>query len=393
MGMAAPLRGKVAIVGAADTEVGVIKHMGATQLCIEAILRALVDAGIDKNAVDGLVTCNSMAEPYMYHAEAVAEYLQIFPRYCVSVGAGGGTTFTALHQAASAIASGICQTVVVAMADSLRSGMTRERALAMQSASGHPQFERPYGLPVPGYYALIAQAHMHEYGTTPEQLAAVAVSTRKHAMRNPTAQMRSPITVEDVLNSRLIADPLHLLDCSLVSDGGAAVVVTSAERALDCKQRPVYLLGAGEGHGHEHISQARSLTTSAAADAGRRAYEMAGVGPRDIDFAQLYDCFTPVVLIELEDLGFCKKGEGGPFVAAGSIEPGGPLPVNTHGGLLSHCHPGNPGSMFALTEAVTQLRGQAGERQLAKADVALVHGQGGIMSSHCTVILGRERGT
>ena len=391
--MTSTIRGKAAIVGAADTEVGVIQHMGATQLCIEAILRALSDAGIDKSAVDGLVTCNSMAEPYMYHAEAVAEYLQIFPNYCVSVGAGGGTTFTALHQAASAIASGICHTVVVAMADSLRSGMTRERALAMQSASGHPQFERPYGLPVPGYYALIAQAHMHEYGTTPEHLAAVAVSTRKHAMRNPAAQMRSPITVEDVLSSRLIADPLHLLDCSLVSDGGAAVVVTSAERATDFKQRPVYLLGTGEGHGHEHISQAQSLTTSAAADAGRRAYEMAGLGPRDIDFAQLYDCFTPVVLIELEDLGFCKKGEGGPFVAAGSIEPGGPLPVNTHGGLLSHCHPGNPGSMFALTEAVTQLRGQAGERQVAKADVALVHGQGGIMSSHCTVILGRERGT
>ena len=391
--MAASLRGKAAIVGAADTEVGVIKHMGATQLCIEAILRALSDAGIDKSAVDGLVTCNSMAEPYMYHAEAVAEYLQIFPSYCVSVGAGGGTTFTALHQAASAIASGICHTVVVAMADSLRSGMTRERALAMQSASGHPQFERPYGLPVPGYYALIAQAHMHEYGTTPEQLAAVAVSTRKHAMQNPTAQMRTPISIEDVLNSRLIADPLHLLDCSLVSDGGAAVVVTSAERAQDFPHRPVYLLGVGEGHGHEHISQARSLTTSAAADAGRRAYDMAGLGPRDIDFAQLYDCFTPVVLIELEDLGFCKKGEGGPFVAAGSIEPGGPLPINTHGGLLSHCHPGNPGSMFALTEAVTQLRGQAGERQVAKAGVGLVHGQGGIMSSHCTVILGRERGT
>jgi acetyl-CoA acetyltransferase len=389
----ASLRGRTAIVGAADTEVGVIKHMGATQLCIEAILRALSDAGIEKGEVDGLVTCNSMAEPYMYHAEAIAEYLQIFPRYCVSVGAGGGTTFTALHQAASAIASGICHTVVVAMADSLRSGMTRERALAMQSASGHPQFERPYGLPVPGYYALIAQAHMHEYGTTPEQLAAVAVSTRKHAARNPTAQMRTPITVDDVLNSRLIADPLHLLDCSLVSDGGAAVVVTSAERARDFKQRPVYLLGAGEGHGHEHISQARSLTTSAAVDAGRRAYEMAGLGPRDVDFAQLYDCFTPVVIIELEDLGFCKKGEGGPFVAAGSIAPGGPLPVNTHGGLLSHCHPGNPGSMFALTEAVTQLRGDAGERQLVKADVALVHGQGGIMSSHCTVILGRERGT
>ncbi|HUG04071.1 MAG TPA: acetyl-CoA acetyltransferase [Steroidobacteraceae bacterium] len=386
------LRGKAAIVGAADTEVGVIAGMGATELCIDAILRALRDAGIGKDAVDGLVTCNSMAEPLLYHAEAMAEYLQIFPRYCVSVGAGGGTTFTALHQAASAIASGICSTVVVAMADSLRSGMSRERALAMQSSSGHPEFERPYGAPVPGYYALIARAHMHEYGTTPAQLAAVAVSARKHAARNPAAEKRAPISIADVLESRLIADPLHLLDCSLVSDGGAAIVMTSAERARDFRHPPVYLLGAGEGHSHEHISQARSLTTSAAADAGRRAFAMAGLGPADVDLAQLYDCFTPVVIIELEDLGFCAKGEGGAFVAAGNIAPGGALPVNTHGGLLSHCHPGNPGSMFALTEAVLQLRGQAGGRQLAKADIALVHGQGGIMSSHCTIVLGREAG-
>lgn len=385
------LRGRTAIVGAADTEVGVVPGMSATQLCIDAILRALEDAGIGKDAVDGLVTCNSMAEPYMYHAEAMAEYLQIFPRYCVSVGAGGGTTFTALHQAASAITSGICDTVVIAMADSLRSGLSRERAMAIQSSSGHPQFESPYGAPVPAYYALIARAHMHEFGTTAEQFAAVAVSTRRHAARNPAAQMRELISIEDVLGSRLIADPLHLLDCSLVSDGGAAIVLTSAARAHDFRQAPVYLLGVGEGHSHEHISQARSLTTSAAADAGRRAYAMSGVGPRDIDFAQLYDCFTPVVIVELEDLGFCAKGEGGPFVAAGSIELGGVLPVNTHGGLLSHCHPGNPGSMFALTEAVLQLRGQAGERQLAKADLALVHGQGGIMSSHCTVIVGREQ--
>jgi acetyl-CoA acetyltransferase len=384
------LRGRTAIVGAADTAVGVIKDRGATRLCIDAILGALADAGIAKGEVDGLVTCNSMAEPYLYHAEAIAEYLQIFPKYCISVGAGGGTTFTALHQAASAIESGICDTVVIAMADSLRSGMTREKALAMQASTGHPQFERPYGLPVPGYYALIAQAHMHEFGTTPEHLAAVAVVTRRHAMRNPTAQMRTPISIEDVLASRLIADPLHLLDCSLVSDGGAAVVLTSRERAKDFPHRPVYLLGVGEGHGHEHISAARSLTSSAAVEAGERAYAMAGLGPRDIDFAQLYDCFTPVVLIELEDLGFCRKGEAGRFVAEGHTAPGGSFPVNTHGGLLSHAHPGNPGSMFALTETVMQLRRSAGERQLAKSDVALVHAQGGIMSSHCSIILGSE---
>jgi acetyl-CoA acetyltransferase len=321
--MADSLRGKVAIVGAADTEVGIVPHLGATRLTIDAILRALADAGLERTAVDGLVTYNPWAEPVTYHAEAIAEYLGISPRYTVSVSVGGGTTFTALHQAASAIASGICETVVIAMADSLRSGLSRERAAQMQASTGHPQFESPYGAPVSAYYALIARAHMQEYGTTPEQFAAVAVSTRAHAMRNPAAQMRTPITVDDVVNSRLIADPLRLLDCSLVSDGGAAVVLTRAERARNLRRRPVYLRGVGEGHWHEHLSQARSLTTSAAVDSGRRAYEMAGVQPADIDCAGLYDCFTPVVLIELEDLGFCAKGEAGAFVAAGNIAPGG----------------------------------------------------------------------
>jgi acetyl-CoA acetyltransferase len=384
------LRGKLAIVGAADTEVGVVPGKSPMELCVEASLAAIEDAGLTKSMIDGVITCNSFAEPILYHAEAVAEYLQIFPRYCSSVNTGGGTTFAVLHQAASAIASGMAETILISMADSLRSGMSRKQAMAMQSSTGHPDFEQPYGLPVPAYYALIGTAHMAEYGTTAEQYAEVAVSCRAHAARNPTAQKRDPITVEDVLASRMIADPLHLLDCSLVSDGGAAVVVTSAARARDLRHAPVYLLGVGEGHSHEHISQARSLTTSAALESGQRAYAMAGVGPADIDFAQLYDCFTPTVLIELEDLGFCAKGEGGAFLQSGATRPGGALPVNTHGGMLSHCHPGNPGAMFALTETVWQLRGDAGERQLPVAEVALVHGQGGIMSSHATVILGTE---
>jgi len=386
------LRGKVAIVGAADTEVGRVPHFGATQLCVDAACRALEDAGISKEQVDGLVTGNSMVEPYMYHAEAIAEYLQIFPRYCVSIGAGGGTTFSAVHHAAMAIANGVCETVLIAMADKLLTGFSREQAMATQSSVGHSQFETPYGPTVPALYALIAQAHMATYGTTPEQLAAIAVVCRKHAALNPAAQKQELISVQDVLSSRMIADPLHLLDCSLVSDGGAAIILTSAARAIDFPHHPVYLLGAGEGHGHEHISQARSLTTSAAVESGRRAYATAGLGPRDIDLAQLYDCFTPTVLIELEDLGFCKKGEAGAFVEAGHIELGGQLPVNTHGGMLSHCHSGNPGSMFALTEAVKQLRHQAGNRQVEDAEVALVHAQGGVMSSHATLILGREAG-
>jgi acetyl-CoA acetyltransferase len=385
------LRGQVAIVGAADTEVGKIPHFGATALCVEAARRALDDAGITKDQIDGLVTCNSMAEPHMYHAEAIAEYLQIFPRYCVTAAAGGGTTFSVLQNAAAAIANGICDTVLISMADSLRSSLSREQAMTLQSSTGHSQFEIPYGATVPAYYALIAQAHMKTYGTTPEQLAAVAVGARKHASINPKAQMRDIISVGDVLSSRMIADPLHLLDCSLVSDGGAAVILTSADRATDFPHQPVYVLGAGEGHGHEHISQAQSLTTSAAVESGRRAFEMAGLGPGDIDVAEIYDCFTPVVLIELEDLGFCEKGEAGAFVEAGETAIDGSLPMNTHGGLLSHSHPGNPGSMFALTEAVAQLRHDAGERQVKDAQVALAHAQGGIMSSHATLILGRER--
>lgn len=386
------MRGQVAIVGVADTEVGKLVGRSPMELCVEAALAAMADAGVEKSAVDGLVTCNSMAQPMLYHAEATAEYLQMFPRYCMAVGAGGGTTFSIIHHAASAILTGMADVVVVSMADSLRTGLSRDQAMAMQASTGHPDFEQPFGPTVPAYYALIAQAHMAEFGTRQEQFAGIAVACRAHAARNPAAQMRDPITVEDVMASRMIADPLHLLDCSLVSDGGAAIVMTSAERAADMCQDPIYLLGAGEGHTHEHIMAAKSLTTSSAREAGQRAYAMAGLGPSDMDFAQLYDCFTPTVLVELEDLGFCAKGEGGDFVDSGALAPGGALPVNTHGGLLSHSHAGNPGSMFALTESVWQLRHSAGDRQVANARHGLVHAQGGIMSSHTALILSRESG-
>jgi acetyl-CoA acetyltransferase len=384
------LRNQVAIVGVADTEVGVVPQYSATQLYVRAARLALDDAGITKDQVDGLITCASWAEPYLYHAEMIAEYMQIFPRYCMGAPAGGGTTLAIMHHAASAIVTGMCDTVMITMADSQVSGLSRDKAVELMSTAGHPQFERPYGPPIPAFYALLARAHEHQYGTTAEQRAAVAVACRKHASLNPAAQMRKPITIQDVMASRMIADPLHLLDCSLVSDGGAAFIMTSAERAGDFKQKPVYLLGVGEGHSHEHVTQALNLTTSAAKEAGQRAYAMAGLEPKDIDVAELYDCFTPVVIIELEDLGFCPKGEGGRFVEGARIELGGELPVNTHGGLLSHCHPGHPGSMFSITEAVRQLRGECGPRQVEGAKVALVHGQGGIMSTHCTAIFGSE---
>jgi acetyl-CoA acetyltransferase len=389
--MTVSLKNKVAIVGAADTEVGVVPNLSATQLYVKAAKLALQDAGITKDQVDGLITCVSFVEPYMYHSEMIAEYLQIFPRYCMTAPSGGGTTIAMIHHAASAIVTGMCDTILMTMGDSQLSGLSRDKAIEAMSGAGHPQFERPYGPPIPAFYALLARAHEHAYGTTAAQRAAVAVACRKHASMNPAAQMRKPITVDDVLNSRMIADPLHLLDCSLVSDGGAAIIMTSAERARDFPKKPVYILGVGEGHSHEHVSQAISLTTSAAKEAGERTYAMAGLGPRDVDVAELYDCFTPVVIIELEDLGFCAKGEGGSFVEKGRIELGGELPINTHGGLLSHCHPGQPGSMFSVTEAVRQLRGECGPRQVDDAKIALVHGQGGIMSTHCSMLLGNEQ--
>ncbi len=385
------LRGDFALIGMAESDVGIVPNKSPRELCVQVTLDAIKDAGLTLAEVDGLITCNAFAEPIMYHAEAIAEYIGWQPRHCVTVNTGGGTTFMALNMAAAAIQAGMADTIVVAMADSLLSFMSREQAMVVQSSSGHPHYEQPYGPTVPAYYALIARAHMAQYGTTEAQFAEAAVSCRAWASQNPKAQMRDPITVDDVLNSRPIADPLKVLDCSLVSDGGAAVVITRKDRAQNGPHKPISLLGYGEGHAYEHISQAKNLTTSAAMQSGQAAYAAAGLTPDDIDLLQLYDCFTPALLIQLEDLGFCAKGEGGDWLASGISRPGGSKPLNTHGGMLSYCHPGNPGAMFGLTEAITQLRGTAGERQLPHIETALCHAQGGIMSSHATLILGVER--
>ena len=380
---------EVVIIGMAETDLGVVTDRGPMELGVQAVVAALVDAGLNPSQVDGLITCNSLVQPVMYHAEATAEYLGMRPRHCLAVATGGGTTFTAIRYAAAAIQTGMAHTVVVVMADSMRSFMTRERAMAVQASSGHPLYEQPYGPPVPAYYALIAKAHMAEFGTTEEQFAEAMVSSRAWSALNPTAQYRERVTVADVMASKPIADPLKMLDCSIVSDGGAAVVMTTRERAQSDGRDFVRILGYGEGHDYEHISQATQLTTSAAVVSGRAAYAEAGLSAADIDIAQLYDCFSPALLIQLEDLGFCPKGKGGSFLQSGATRPGGVLPVNTHGGMLSHCHPGNPGAMFGLTEAIRQFRKQAGERQQNDPQHILLHAQGGIMSSHATLILGR----
>jgi acetyl-CoA acetyltransferase len=237
---------------------------------------------------------------------------------------------------------------------------------------------------------MIAQRHMHEFGTTPEQLAAAAVAARAWALKNPRAPYPTPLAVEDVLASPLISSPLHKLDCCLVTDGGAALVLTSAERARDLKNPPIYVLGFGEAHDHRNIIGMGDLTSTRAVESAQRAYAMAGIEAKDVDTAHVYDAFTISLMILLEDLGFCAKGEAGPFVEGGAIAPGGELPLNTNGGGLSYTHPGMLG-MFLLTEAVAQLRGQAGERQIADARTSLVHGMGLTLGAHATVMLGNER--
>jgi acetyl-CoA acetyltransferase len=251
-------------------------------------------------------------------------------------------------------------------------------------------FEHPYKpFNPPTSYALAAARHMHQYGTKREQLAQIAVAARKWAQLNPEAFTREPLTVEDVLKSRMISDPLTVRDCCLVTDGGGAYVLTRADRAKDLRKAPSYLLGVGAAHWHRQISSMPDLTVTAASESGQRACEMAGLGPQDVDVVELYDAFTINTLLFLEDLGFCGKGEGGDFVAGGRIAPGGELPVNTNGGGLSCVHPGMYG-IFLLIEAVRQLRGEGGDRQVKGVEVALAHGNGGVLSSQITALLGTK---
>lgn len=386
------LKNKVAIVGVGESDIGKVPHMSGLGLNAQAARRAIVDAGLKVSDIDGLLTAYSFTESYTMLGSSLSEYTGLKPRLCASMVAGGASPGIMLRHAAHAIAMGMAETVLVCAGENRATGLGRDAAIAVLTNVGHPQFEQPYGGSIPGFYGMVAQRHMHEYGTTREQLASVAVNTRAHAGLHPNAQMRAPLTMDQILSAKPIADPLGMLDCCLISDAAGAFIVTSAERALDLRAKPVYLLGIGEKHTHEHVMCAPSLTHFGAADSGRDAYRMAGVSPRDIDVAQLYDCFTIVPIIELEELGFCEPGTGGAFFAEGHARIGGKLPVNTHGGMLSHAHAGAAGGLFGIVEAVRQLRGHEGPRQVQGAELALVHNEGGILSSHCTVILSNQKG-
>ena len=378
--------GRIAIVGVAESDYGRVPHMTEMQLHAQAIWRALEDSGLRKEDIDG-VFCSShtLGMPTVM----LCEYLQLFPRYSDTTSIGGSSFEAHLNHAVAAIRAGKCEVALITYASTQLSSRGRMIGTGARPATiPEDTYESPYGNTLVGAYAMAARRHMHQYGTTSEQLAEIAVITRHHASLNPLAMYRQPITIQDVLNSRMIADPLHLLDCCVVSDGGGAVLVTTEGRARDLKQTPIFVLGSSESHTHAHISQMPDMTVTAAAITAPRAFTEAGVTPADIDMAMIYDSFTITVLLLLEDLGFCKKGEGGSFVQGGRIALGGQLPINTDGGGLSSNHPGMRG-IFLIIEATRQLRGQCGPRQVAGARLAVAHGSGGVLSSQATTILGR----
>jgi len=371
--------GATAIVGAATFGIGTMHGWSSIELAARAGLDALKDAGIALAEVDGLFGC---LPDDMFAGLSLAEYYGLQPRFTDCNRTGGSAPMSHLITAAALIELGVIDVALLVFGSNQRSAGGALSTPARPSA-----YEVPYRpiFPLTGY-ALAAARHIHDYGTTREQLAVVAVSARQWASTNPEAVERGPLSIADCLASRMISDPLSKADCCLVTDGAAAIVLTSAARARDCRAVPIGLLGAAAATDHHAISNMPDLTTTAAADSGPRAMAMAGVSPDVIDVVQLYDAFTINTILFLEDLGFCRKGEGGPFVASGSIAPGGSLPVNTNGGGLSCCHPGMYG-LFAIVEAVRQLRGDAANPILG-AELALAHGNGGTLSSQATVILG-----
>ena len=374
------IRGAAAIVGIGAAGCGEAPGRTATELMAEAALAAIGDAGLTLGDVDGVFAATST---HAFPTLSVAEYLGIRPRYQDGTNIGGSSFEAHLLSASMALATHQCDVALICYGSNQRTA--GGRLVSMSEAQPH---EAPYKPRHPiTAYALAASRHMHEFGTTREHLAEVAVAARAWANLNPAAFARGPLTLEDVMGSRMISDPLSTRDCCLVTDGGGACVMVRADRAADLSHKPVYVLAAATAGWHRAIMCMPDLVVTAATESGARAYAMAGVTAADVKLAMLYDAFTINTILFLEDLGFCPKGEGGRFVSDGAIAPGGTLAVNTNGGGLSCVHPGMYG-MFLILEAVTQLRGHGGARQVAGLDVALVHGNGGTLSSQCTAILG-----
>jgi acetyl-CoA acetyltransferase len=378
------LSNSVCIVGVDESdEIGTLPHKSQLALHLEAITNAVRDAGLKITDVDGIFTAGQ-------HSPALlGEALGITPRYVDGTSVGGCSFMILVEHAVAALHHHLCNVAVVSHGESGRSGVgvTRSRDT---SISG--QYEIPYGFgAAPTYFGLITTRHMHEYGTTLEQWAQVAVSTRAWATLNPKAMFRDPLTIEEVLNSRPICYPFNILNICLVTDAGGAVVLTRADRAQDCAKKPVYVRGTGEGTEHVSVTQMKGLPLSEATRiSGQRAFAMAGVTHSDFDHIMLYDAFTSGPPIMLESLGFAKPGEGVHFFANGKSTPGGSLPINTNGGGLSYTHSGMYG-IFPIIEATRQQRGECGARQVPNAKLSLVNGMGGMLSAAGTLVLSHEK--
>ncbi|MEE2969680.1 MAG: acetyl-CoA acetyltransferase [Pseudomonadota bacterium] len=379
--MSHALRGAAAIVGIGATRFGELPGRTHTENMSEAVHLALADAGLSKDRIDGVFGAD-FADSMV--GLSMTEYLGLNPKYIDSTNLGGSSFVNFLQSAALALHAGLCDVALIAYGSNARTGGRAGRG------PGSVPYETVYKPRQPiNAYALAASRHMHEYGTTREQLAEVAVAARGWAQLNPAAFMRDPLTIDDVLGARPVVDPFTVRDCCLVTDAGAAMIMVAADRAKDFPQKPAYLLGIGTATTHSQIACMPDLTVTAVAQSSPRALAMAEITLGDVDVVELYDAFTINTILFLEDMGFCPKGEGGRFVQDGRIAPGGELPVNTNGGGLSCVHPGMYG-MFLTLEAVEQLRGQAGERQIAGAEIALCNGNGGLLSSQVTAVLGAE---
>ena len=374
-------RGSAAIVGAAESDLGAVAAlMNPMDLMAQGIYRALEDAGLELKDVDGLFCATTQART---SAMSLVEYLGLPNAYTDSTIVGGSSFEVHVAHAQAALAAGLCSVAVITYGSTQR---TVGRRAA--SAREYNAYETPYKPFLPSSaYAMAASRHMHEFGTTREHLAEVAVAARDWARMNPVAWSKGPLSIQDVLGARMISYPFTVRDICLVTDGGGAIIMTTAERARSMKNPPVYVLGCGQSITHASITSMPNLTHTGAIESGRQAYAMAGMKASDINVVELYDAFTLNTILFLEDLGFCPKGEGGRFVEGGRIGPKGSLPVNTNGGGLSFCHPGMYG-LFILIEAIRQLRGECGERQVKDAHTAIVHGNGGVLSAQATVILG-----
>ncbi len=379
------LKHACAIAGVAESRLGVVPDSTVMTLQAEAMVKALAEAGLEKKDVDAVFSSGNWGRlPQLQ----VAEYLGINPVYSDNTSVGGASFEFHLGHAAAAIQAGLCKVAIILYGSTQRS--RRERRIFEAHSDLGYQYETPYGLPIPvGAYALAASRHLAQYGTTSQQLPELAVSTRAWASLNPSASRREKLTVDEVLDSQMSTFPLHRLDCCLVTDGGGCVVVVSPELAKSLPKPPVWLLGQGESHSHAQISEMPDLTITPAAESGKRAFAMAGIKHSDLDVVEIYDSFTITVILTLESLGFCAPGEGGEFVSSNRTAPGGEFPLNTNGGGLSYCHPGQYG-IFLLIESVRQLRGECGDRQVNDATLALASGTGGVLSSNSTCILGLE---